>query len=117
MKNTLIAKITKFGSYLKFSEILFGMMYWLLAVLIVWFVMFLLDNLLALPSSLRLPLTIAGMIFMSLLFFRRIFIPVKKKRSIVLRLALIKVRHFQKQSKIEIRQIRLMHGCYLPCIY
>jgi hypothetical protein len=82
MKNRLITKISKFGSYLKFSEILFGVMYWLLSVLTILFVMFMIDNLLALPSGLRLPLSIAGIIFMSLLFFKRIFIPVKKKRSI-----------------------------------
>lgn len=106
MKNSLITKIAKFGTYLKFSEIMFGIMYWLLAILSIWLVMFLIDNLLALPSGLRLPLTIAGFIFMSLMFFKRIFIPVKKKRTIE-RTALV------LEKKFNIPDNMLINSCQL----
>lgn len=82
MKNGLITKISQLGQLLKFSEILFGLMFWLMAVSSIWLMMFLIDNMLALPSGLRLPMAIAGTAFMSIMFFKRIFIPANRKRSI-----------------------------------
>ncbi len=104
MKNTLITKIIKFEAYLKLSELLLGVSYWLLAVSTIWLSMFLLDNLLALPSGLRLPLTIAGTITMLLLFFKRIFMPAKKTSSIE-RTAL------ELEKKLKIPDNILINSC------
>lgn len=106
MKTSLIDKVSQLGKLLKFSEIFFGIMFWLLSILCIWLLLFLVDNLLALPSGLRLPIAIAGTAFMTILFFKRICIPVKRKRSIE-RTAVVLEEKFKIPDNILINSCQL----------
>jgi len=61
------------GARIRLSALLVGAAWWVVTCLGLWFVLFVLDNLLSLPAGLRLPLAVGGAVIAGFGFAKRIF--------------------------------------------
>ena len=69
------------GVRLKWSALLAGLSWWLAVCLGLWLTLLVLDNLLTLPTGLRLPLAVGGAAFTIFHFFQKVMRPALRKQT------------------------------------